>query len=167
MSKNILIVLSLFVSFMAHAEEVRIAVVDMQECIRTVDEGKKAKTQLEKDLAQKQKEMKDEEAAIRKAGEEFKKQSLVLSDEARMKKQGEIQEKIVRFQEKQQRAQGELQHKEQTLLEPVVKRLKTVVADLAKKKNYTMVLEKAENVVLFSLEKDDLTKEVISTFNAK
>ncbi len=144
---------------------VTIATVDMQKAIQSVDAGKKARAQLEKDFNAKKKELQDEEAAIKKLGEEFKKQSLVLSEEARMKKQGELQERIMKFQEKTARSQTDIQQKEQQLTEPIVVKLRSLISETAKKKNYTLVLEKNENTVLFSLEKDDLTQEVIDLFN--
>ena len=145
----------------------RIAVVDMQKALQTVDAGKKAKSDLEKEFNAKKKDLQNEETAIKKMGEEFKKQSLVMSDEARGKKQNELQERIMKFQELTQKSQMEIQQKEQTLTEPIIMRLKNVVADLAKEKNYTMVLEKNENMVLFALDKDDLTEQVITAFNKK
>ncbi len=152
-------------SAVANTEGLKIATVDMQKAIQTVDAGKKARGQLEKEFNQKKKELQDEETLIKKMGEEFKKQSLVLNEEARMKKQGELQEKIMKFQEKTSKSQAEIQQKEQQLTEPIVKKLREIISDTAKKKSYSLVLEKNENTVLFSLEKDDLTGEVIELFN--
>ncbi len=147
------------------AEEVKIATVDMQKALQSVDSGKRAKAQLEKDFNAKKKDLQTEEAAIRKATEEFKKQSLVMNDEARAKKQGELQERIMKFQELTARSQMEIQQKEKELTQPIVSKLRNVISDLAKKRSYTVVLEKNENNVLYSLEKDDLTGDVISTFD--
>ncbi len=140
------------------AEDIKIGTVDMQKALQTVEAGKKAKSDLEKEFNAKKKELQSEEAAIKKMGEEFKKQSLV-------KKQGEIQERIMRFQETTARSQAEIQQKEQQLTEPIISKLRHIVADLAKAKGYTIVLEKNENMVLFSQEKDDLTEQIVTTFN--
>jgi outer membrane protein len=150
---------------LASATEIKIGYVDMQKALQTVAEGKKAKAQLEKEFNAKKKELQGEESAIKKLGEDFKKQSLVLNDDARAKKQGEIQERILRFQELTQRSQMEIQQKEQELTQPLVVRLRALVQSLAKKKNYALVLEKNENTVLYSLEQDDLTAEVVSEFD--
>ena len=97
--------------------------------------------------------------------EEFKKQSLVMSDEARAKKQAELQERILKFQELTGRSQVEIQQKERKLFQPIFTKLRSIIAEMAKKKEYTVILEKNENNVLYSLEKDDLTDEVISTYD--
>jgi Skp family chaperone for outer membrane proteins len=88
-----------------------------------------------------------------------------MSDEARSKKQNEIQERIMKFQELTQKSQGEIQQKEHTLTEPIITRLRTLVAETAKKKGMTVVLEKNDATVLYSLDKDDLTNEIIDLFN--
>lgn len=162
-----LLAVGLSLSQGARADEVRIGTVDMQRALQSVDAGKKAKADLEREFNAKKKELQAEEAAIKKMGEEFKKQSLVMSEEARNKKQNEIQERIMKFQETTQRSQMEIQRKEQELTEPIVTRLREIVADVAKEKKYSLVLERNENMVLFFLEKDDLTDTVIGLFNKK
>ncbi|MGK5089623.1 OmpH family outer membrane protein [Bdellovibrionota bacterium FG-2] len=147
------------------AEDIKVGVVDMQKALQTVDTGKKARSELEKDFNAKKKELTTEEAAIKKMGEEFKKQSLVMNEEARMKKQAELQERIMKFQENTARSQTDIQRKEHELTQPIVTKLRTIIGDVAKQKGLAMVLEKNENMVLFSLDKDDLTTEVIAAYN--
>ncbi len=148
------------------AEEMKIATVDMQKAIQTVEAGKKAKAQLETELTKKKKELETEEVSVKKMVEEFKKQSLVMNEEARGKKQAEIQERMVKLQETHAKYQGELQQKERDLTAPIVKRLKDIVAEIAKAKGYKVVLEKNENNVLYSEDKDDMTSDVVAKFNA-
>ena len=145
----------------------KIGTVDMQKALQTVEAGKKAKTQLEKEFNTKKKMLDDEQNAIKKLTEEFKKQSMVLNDEARMKKQTEIQERMAKFQDQMMRSQTEIQQKEASLTAPIVKSLKDLIKDVAAKKGYQMVLDKNEAMVIFSQEKDDLTEEVVKTYNSK
>ena len=150
----------------AHAaEEIKIGVVDMQKALQSVEAGKKAKSQLEKEFNSRKKDLQTEEAAIKKMGDEFRKQSLVMSDEARSKKQNEIQERIMKFQELTAKSQSEIQQKERELTEPIITKLRSLISEVAKKKNMTVVLEKNDNTVLYSLEKDDLTTEVVDLYN--
>jgi len=151
----------------AIAEDVKIATVDLQKALLSVEAGKKARSSLEKESQQKMAELKGEQTAIQKLSEEFKKQSLLLSDDARMKKQTELQQRYMKFQEKTVRTQQGMQVRERELTEPLLNKLKTIIGELAKKNNYTVVLEKSQSAVLFSQEKDDLTDEVIKLFNQK
>lgn len=161
----LLLALSLAPSLALAEDAPKLATVDMQRALQTVDAGKKAKAQLEKEFNTKKKELQTEEAAIKKMGEEFKKQAAVMNEDARGKKQGEIQERIMKFQEVTGRSQQEIQMKERELTQPIIGKLRTVIGDLAKSKGYTVVLEKNENTVLYSQEKDDLTEQVIAAFN--
>lgn len=147
------------------AEEMKIGAVDMQRALQTVDAGKKAKAQLEKEFNAKKKQLQTEETSIKKMGEEFKKQAAVMNEDARAKKQAEIQERIMKFQEVTARSQADIQQKERELTQPIIAKLRGVIADMAKSRGYTIILEKSENTVLYSRDKDDLTDEVITTFN--
>jgi outer membrane protein len=149
------------------AEDFKLAVVDMQKALQTVDAGKKAKAQLEKEFNSRKKDLQAEEATLKKMIEEFKKQQLVMSDDARMKKQQEIQERGMKFQELTQRSQAEIAQKEAELTQPLIKKLREIISEHAKKKNFTVILERNENTVLYFQEKDDITEEVISQFNQK
>jgi outer membrane protein len=150
----------------AHAaEDVKIATVDLQKALQSVDAGKKAKAQLEKEFNTKSKEFQAERNSLTKAIEEFRKQSLALSEEARTKKQNEIQERGMKLQEATQRSQTELQQKEHDLTAPILTKLRGIITDLAKQKGYSMVLEKSDTTVIYSLDKDDLTDGVIDAFN--
>jgi outer membrane protein len=143
----------------------RVAVVDMGKTMQSIEAGKKARSQLEKEFNAKSLEFQKEEAAIKKMNEDFQKQSLVMNDEARMKKQSELQSRYMKYQQATQQSQEELQKKERSLIQPILVKLREVVAEIAKKKNYDVVLQKDENMVLYFEEKDDLTTEVIASFD--
>ncbi len=143
----------------------RIAVVDIQKALQMVGDGKKAKSQLEKEANAKNAEFQKEEAALKKMNEDFQKQSLVMNDEARGKKQAELQSRFMKLQQSFQQTQEEMANKERTLLQPIISKMRTVIAELAKKKNYSVVLAKNEAIVPYSEDKDDLTNEVITLFD--
>lgn len=147
------------------ASGIKIGTVDMNKALQTVEAGKKAKSQLEKEIETRKKALQTEEAALKKLKEELEKQSLAMSDEARAKKGGEFQQRAMKFQESGVKIQQELMAKEQELTKPIVQKMRAIIAELSKAKGYNVVLEKNENTVLFSEEKDDLTQEVITKFN--
>ncbi len=155
------------VSSFAADEATKVAVVDMQKALQSVEAGKKAKAQLEKDFNTKKKMLQDEEGAIRKLTEEFKKQTLALSEDAKAKKQQEIQERIMKFQENTARSQGEIQQKEAELTAPILKNLRDMIKEVATKKTFAIIVDKNENTVLFAQDSLDLTQEVVNAYNAK
>ena len=64
-------------------------------------------------------------------------------------------------------AQLEIQKKERELTLPIVTKLKEVIADIAKKEEYTMILEKSEQSVLWAKDDADLTEKVVKAFEKK
>ena len=162
----LLVVAALSFNAKAHAgDDIKIAVVDMQKAIQTSETGKKAKSQLEEAFNKKKKELQSEEAALKKMQEDFQKQQAALSDTAKKKKQTEMQERFMKYQELLQKSQAEIQKKEQEMSAPIIVKIRGIVSEVAKKKSYTLVLEKNENVVIYSLEKDDITEDVIKQLN--
>ncbi len=151
----------------ALAADVKIGVIDMQKALQTVDAGKKARAELEKDFNARKKELQSEEEKLKKLDEEFKKQSLALSDEARSKKQMEFQQKVMKLQEMVGRSQQEIQKREAELTGPLIEKIRAVITDVAKTKGFSMIIEKNAGSVLFHNEKDDVTSEVVEAFNKK
>ncbi len=147
----------------SRAEEMKVGIVDLQRAIQTSDAGKKAKSQLEEAFNKKKKELQSEEANLKKLQEEFQKKQSALSDSAKKEQQMKLQEKFMRYQDLLQKSQAEIQKKEQEMSEPIIRKIREKVNEIAKKKGYNLVLEKNDNVVLFSQDKDDLTEEVMKS----
>ena len=146
---------------------IKIGTVDMQEVLQTINAGQEARKKLETEFNAKKKELQKKENQLKEATELFKKQASVLSEKARMEKQNKIQEQIMAFQQETGKAQMDIQQKERELTQPLLENIRKIVAKLAEERQYTLVLEKNENTVLYSLAKDDLSKEVITRMNKK
>src|SRR4051812_27692042 len=81
------------------AAEMKVGVVDMQKAIQETATGKKAKKELEEEFNKKKKDLEKREADIKKMGEDFEKRSMAMNEDARMKKQAEIQGEMRKYQE--------------------------------------------------------------------
>ena len=165
----------------SHADEIKIGTVDMQHAIQTSETGKKAKAELEQAFNKKKKELQTEEATLKKLQEDFQKKpartflvflqedfqkkQAALSESAKKEQQAKLQERFMKYQELLQKSQADIQKKEQEMSEPIIRKIREKVGEIARKKGYTLILEKNENVVLFSLDKDDLTEEVMKAIN--
>ncbi len=145
----------------AHAEETKVATVDMQKCIQSSAAGKKAKSELEAAFNKKKKELTDQEASLKKAKEDFEKKASGLSEAAANKKKQELQEKFMKYQETVQKSQSDIQKKEQEMSAPIIAKIRAKINEIAAAKGYELVLEKNENIVLFSEAKNDITEEVM------
>jgi outer membrane protein len=147
------------------AVDQKVGLVDMQKAIQTSDSGKKAKAELEQAFNKKKKELQTEEAALKKLQEDFQKKAGALSETAKKEQGGKLQERIMKYQELLQKSQADIQKKEQEMSEPIIRKIREKVSEIAKKKGYSLVLEKNDNIVLFSQDADDITEEVLKEVN--
>ncbi len=149
------------------ATNLKIAYVDLQQALQNVDAGKKAKGQLEKDVAAKKAELEKEQGSLQKEAEEFEKKAAILNEAARGKKQAELQKKLVDFQRKAAETQMTLQQQERSLTKPLIDELRSIIEGIGKERGYQLILEKNEGAVLYAEAGSDLTDEVVKRFNSK
>lgn len=145
----------------------KVAFVDLQDALQSVDAGKNAKAQLEKEMTAKRTSLEKAQKNLQKETEEFEKKAAVMNESARAAKQAELQKKIAEFQKSFGESQMELQKRERELTKPIIDELRTIVEGMGKAQNFNLVLEKNEGAVLYAQNGTDLTKDVIAAFNSR
>lgn len=151
----------------AFASDIKIGFVDMQRAIQETSTGKKAKKELEDEFNKKKKELEKREADIKKMGEDFEKRSMAMNEDTRMKKQAEIQKQMRDYQELAGKSQMEIQKREHDLTQPIVTKLRGIIEDIAKKEDFTMIMERSEQSVMWAKKDIDLTDRVIQAYEKK
>jgi len=139
----------------------KVGVIDMQKAIQTSSAGKKAKKEVEGDFEKKKKELKKKEDDLKKRFEEFDKKQAVLSDKVRQEQQADLQKDMLQFREEVSKSQMNIQQRERELTKPIIDKIQKIISDIAKEKDFAMVLEKAEQSVMFAKSDLDITDEVI------
>lgn len=157
-------VLSLF-ALQAFAE-VKIGFVDVRKAVESTKAGKKVKTELESEFKKREKNLKKQADDIKKMTEDFEKKSAVLSEDARNKKQQQIQEEMLSYNQEVGKNTSDIRKKEQDLMKPIFEKMQTVINDIAKKENYTLILQSRDNV-LYAQKEIDLTDKVVKEFEKK
>lgn len=160
---------SLFLSGAAFAADgaFKVAYVDLQKALQTVDAGKTAKSQLENDVNSKKKELEKMQQSLQQEAEAFEKKSAILNDSAKQQKQQELQKKFAEFQKNAAESQMELQKRERELTKPLIDELRSIIEGVGKEKGYQLILEKNEGAVLYAEAGSDLTEQVIEKFNSR
>lgn len=144
--------------------EVKIGYVDLRKALQETSAGKKAQKDLEKEFNSKKEELAKKEKDLKTMNEDLDKKKLVLSDEARGKKQAELQQEMIKFQQLVQQTQANLQKKERELTQPILEKLQDILDKKAKEGGYTVVLEKAEQSVLWAKKDIDLTDDLVKAY---
>lgn len=149
------------------ADGFRVAYVDLQDALQSVEAGKKAKSQLEREMNAKRAQLEKTQAALQKETEEFEKKAAIMNESARAARQAELQKKIVEFQKSFGESQMDLQKRERELTKPIIDELRSIVEGIGKAQGFGLILEKNEGAVLYAQNGVDLTKEVITAFNSR
>ncbi len=145
-----------------------IGTVDFQKALLTVGEGKNTKKQLDKEAAIVRKDLEKKARELKKMESELQGlSSSILSDEAKMKKGREFQQKYMSLKKEEQVRFEELKRKEAEEVEKVFRKLKIVTKDISKKKKLTLALEKNASGLIFAENSVDITDEVIVEYDRR
>lgn len=147
-------------------EKIKIAIVDLNKCIRESLKGKRLYRRLEdkRDVLQKKLNQKEEE--LKKLQDELKRQAMMLSPEALRKKRKLFERKQQEYRYFLEDAQDELREEEARGIEKLLRELRKIIANIAKKEGYTIVLEKSKGGILYNKTGIDITNKVIKEFDS-
>ncbi|MCB9091271.1 MAG: OmpH family outer membrane protein [Halobacteriovoraceae bacterium] len=164
--KVLLVMMTLCFASMNFAKaEVSIGVVNIQDVLDNIKEGKRVTATLKKSYEEKKKKIKSKEDALKKKQQDLSKQASFLSAEARAKKQGELQQEILKLQQLTVEYQREIQQQEATLKKPILEKIKKIVDEVSKAENVDMTVEMSSSPVVYAKSKKDITKQVISKYD--
>ncbi len=149
---------------MADTSAIKFGVVDMQQVILTVEEGKTARAQLEAEIKAKEGELGKQKEELDKLNNEWKNQAALLSEDARMKKQQEFQEKFMNLRNAEMEFQANIKRKEQKATQQIAMKVAQLVDKIAKQKKLTGVFETNSAGLLYLDSPVDLTQEVIGEY---
>lgn len=139
--------------------------VDFNRALNEVDAGKRAKANLKAEFKQKQKKLEMMQKELTAMQKGLEKQRLILSAEALKKKEEVFRKKFIDVNQKLGAYKEEMAKKEIEATGKILLKLRTIVKGIGSKEGYTMILEKSQDVVIYSPPGADLTTRVISTFN--
>lgn len=144
----------------------RFGYVDFQRALNEVSEGRQAKTQLELTYAQRQRELDKRQTDLEALKQQLEKDRLVLSADALRAKEEEYRQRFMELTQKLGEFKSELAQQEARLTGEILNALRQIVREIGAQEGYTMILEKSQDVVLFSPSDSDLTSRVIKAYNA-
>ncbi len=150
----------------AGLEGLKIGVVNINAAMNRSAAGERSKNILLASKSQKENELKAKEAELRQLRDDLK-NNIMLTDDARSRKEKELREQERALRKEVQQAQKELQIRERKLTESIFIELKTVIDEIAKEEKYDLILEQnASQVILYSSAKfDNITERVIERYN--
>jgi len=144
----------------------KVAVVDMNAALNNSEAGKRSKKILLADKDQMEDSLKAQETELKQRAEDLK-NNLLLNEQAKAQREGELRDLDRKLREAVQKAQKDLQEKERRYTEAIFSEIKTVIGLIARDEKFDLVLERsASQVILFSeFQMTDITDKVIARYN--
>ena len=145
-----------------------IAVVNFQEAVAQVKEGKAAKKKLETMVAAKRKELEKLEKEFTAKAEAYKKQKDLLDPKVQQEQEMQLYQMQMQLQQSAMAQEQEVQMLWAKELEGLIVKMKGVSGELGKEKKLDLILEVTESGVMYqSSSVQDLTQELIMRYDSK
>ncbi len=150
----------------ASADEVKIGYVDLHRALEESDEGQKIISELEQEFQQRQQQLDQAQQEIMQKQEQFEQQAMMMSEEQRQQQGAQLQQEMQQLQQTYMTLQNELAQQEAEATSRLLDEMSSVIEGIAEEQDFTMVIEKTETSVLYSVDGLDLTDELIDRYNA-
>lgn len=141
----------------------KIGVVDVQHAVMQTEDGIRAQATLKKLFDRRQQELDGKQNELQRAREDIERQSRVLSREALQKRMEDWQRRMVELQTVFVDYNKELQKKQTELTAPIIKKMIGVIARIAKKNGFELIIDK--QAAPYARSDLDLTEQVIQMYN--
>ncbi len=171
MRKVLLTALFLVLAFQvsAFAADLKIGILDSAKVLRASEPGKAANAKLTAKHEAMKKDIDRQSENLKKMTEDFKKQSMALSLDARQSKEIELKRKYRDLQDADRAYKQKMRTEFLDLMKPMLTVLDKVIADHSQKNNFTLVLDankQASQIFLFIDKSINLNEAITAEFNA-
>ena len=149
------------------AGELKLGCVDIQRAMNDCQAGIEAKRVIGKEMEKLQKLFAERQKELQTMKEAVEKQAPMMKPEARAAKEKEFQAKVRDYQRWLEDNQKEIQQKGTEIERTILQGIKKVIKKIGEEEGYTLLLERNENIVLFSSKAIDVTDRVIKAYDAQ
>ena len=143
-------------------ESFRFGVVNPDRVMREAPAAKAAQARLEQEFLKREKDLKDQEAALKGASEKFEREAPTLSESQRTTRQRQLVDQDRDFQRKSREFQEDLNLRRSEELQKVYESAQRAIKQVAEAEKYDVILQDA----VYVNPKHDITEKVIKALNA-
>jgi len=147
---------------------IKIGYVDSNRILAEYKGTKDLEAQYNKVIQEWQKKAEDMKKDILDMQSELQSQSLLLSDDAKMRKMEELQTKQQKYEQFLQDIwgpNGKAKQKNEEIMKPLIEKINTILQKIGKDKGYTIIFDIAGGSVVYTEEGLDLTDKVLEELN--
>ncbi|KWR91801.1 OmpH family outer membrane protein [Cupriavidus sp. IDO] len=146
----------------AMAQEARIAAVNSERILRDSQPAKQAQVKLEQEFSKRDRELQDMAQKIKGMADKLDKDTAVLADSDRQRRQREVADLDREFQRKQREFREDLNQRRNEELAQVLERANRVIRQLAEQRKYDLIVQEA----VYVNPRIDITDDVMKALNA-
>jgi len=144
---------------------VKIGYVDFNRALNGVRDGRAAKKRLKDEFKEKQQKLNNMQKDLASLKNDIDKKRLLVSEVDMKRKEEEYRTRFFEMQQMLAAFQREMESRETTLTQQILKKLRNIVNSIGKNEGYSLILEKSQDVVLYAPHGDDITDKVIATYD--
>jgi len=151
-----------FAAAPAMAQEARIAAVNSERILRDSQPAKAAQVKLEQEFSKRDRELQDMAQKIKGMADKLDKDTAVLADADRQRRQREVADLDREFQRKQREFREDLNQRRNEELAQVLERANRVIRQLAEQRKYDLIVQEA----VYVNPRIDITDDVMKALNS-
>jgi outer membrane protein len=139
----------------------KVGYLDTRRIIQEAPGAVDARTTLEREMQGFETRLQAMEDSMRTMTQDYQQRSLVMSAEAKQRREQEIMQKQQDFQRQAQEMQQQAQRRQQDLMEPIMQRVEQAISDVRKAEGFAIVFDAASEAIVSADPALDLTQKVI------
>jgi outer membrane protein len=148
----------------AQAQELKIGYVNSERVVRESEIAKRSQAKLEAEFGKREKDLNDQNAALRAQAEKLDRDSPTLSEAEKTRRQRELVELDRDLQRKHREFQEDLTQRKNEELSSIAERANRTIKAIGESEKYDLILQ--DQLVIFVSGRVDLTNKVIAALNA-
>jgi Skp family chaperone for outer membrane proteins len=145
--------------------EIRVGYVDLRKALNAVEDGRKAKSELQSKKDKFQQMLNKKQTELKREKELFDSRTAILRGDAKQKAQVELQKKFFSLQQLYTSLTQDLAKEEAVATRHIFQKMEVIIQQIARENNLYLMLEKTESSVLYALPGMDYTDELVRRYN--
>lgn len=158
----------LFCGGATYGADIKIGYIDSNRMLNSYKGKDELKDKLQKQLKKWEDQAMEKKQSIQEQIKKLESQAAMLSDEARSRKQKEVEQAQIEYEEFIQRIwgqEGEAKKINEEVMKPFIDTVNAILQKIGKEREYTMIFDVASTGVVYAKEGMDLTEEVLTELN--
>jgi outer membrane protein len=150
--------------------EQKIGYIDSQKILSQYQKAQEVKKEFDSKVKEWKNEVSRRQEELEKLQKNLQTQSFMLTEEARLRKIEEMQNKkteLENFINEIYRKDGKAELLNKDLMQPLLQEIDTVVSEIAREEEFSLILDSSTGVVIYADEIYDITSKIIETLNKK